>query len=272
MELSIGRLLAAFGILWTLATGATPAIAQEEVPPSEEAGDQPTSEEEAVSSRTSDPREDIYARLATTESLTEKSRIAQRNRIPCWRVLNAGVSLSPAEKRSFRRLMNGTQSRCTPAGEAIRSTAAFSGPRTGFFQLSVQFLPSFSLGIPLGAKDTSSPAYQSLEGIGAVTGLYVRGSPLGMMLNVDLFVGTGTVDNEALSSSVGIEEFPNPSMLLLGGGVSVLGGAIGVVNLRSHLRPSGFFSPTEHRTGVWLINVDLTAAGLALTGALNRGD
>lgn len=130
-------------------------------------------------------------------------------------------------------------------------------------RIAVQILPTFTLGIPFGFDDKKSVA-QALSDVTTIGGVVIRGTPASHWLSAHLMLGTTSVKSEKLDPI----EFPNPRVVVFGAGVDGLGGMLGLTYVWAQLRHDGLFGKTDGSDSFFSVDIDLTAAGLALAGAL----
>lgn len=132
-------------------------------------------------------------------------------------------------------------------------------------QHAIQFLPSFSIGIPFALTGPTNEARQVLNAAGAGAGLYVRYSPIALLISIHGFIGTVAINGASLDETV----FPSPAMMLEGIGIDFLNGAVGLSYVWGQLRDKGLFGQEKSTTQFFQVSIDLTGIVISVAGGLH---
>lgn len=152
-----------------------------------------------------------------------------------------------------------------PFQEGGLKAAVWTGPRHGRLQNGLQILPSASFGLPVTKFGDDNDASRAI-GSNAIAGVYARYSPVGFIASVHGFVGATPVNAEKLTPEV----YPNPAMVMFGGGLDAFSGALSLSLVQGELRPDGPLSKTRSTTTFVQVSLDLTAVFLGLAGETNK--
>lgn len=155
-----------------------------------------------------------------------------------------------------------THRQALPFQESALKSSLWRRKKKWFFGGSVQtwaiqVLPSIQFGIPAGAGDGDA---SSALNTSAILGGKIRFTTTSYWMNFTLFGGVQQTAREALPEA----EFPDPSLVLWGGGIEGFGGTVGVSYAKAYLRPNSLTSPTVDSTTFWMFTLDIASLALPL--------
>jgi hypothetical protein len=194
------------------------------------------------------------------------------------RAANKGIPISPSDERAtkdFYHVYSPHDESCmdvVPGYENnwARTAVWMEGTRHyalgGKYRWGVQIMPSIGIGIPFAISNSSGDTAKALQGTRTVGGVLVRLTPFSFYASLVGFLGTSDVGKDV---SLDTKIYPSPAMLLYGGGIDILGGALSLTYVHAMLRTSGLLSPQGDATNYVQFGIDLTAFAIGTTGALN---